>query len=135
MRTPLIAALVLALQAPACQRTTAPGAAARSRNGVPPGTALALQVLRGPVTPVCRVGVPCDAPFSAQFLVQQGDRNVAQFTTDSSGRATIPLAPGTYTVVPGPGAPIIAPQSQRRTVTVGPGSTTTDTLRFDTGIR
>jgi len=84
---------------------------------------------------VCRIDAPCDAPFSAQFEVQQDGRQVAQFTTDSAGFALVPLLAGSYIVVPGANAPIIAPQSQSREVTVRPDGITVDTLRFDTGIR
>ena len=123
----------LAFSAAACQRATAPGA--NEQIGGPPHTALDLHVMRGPVTPVCRIDTPCDAPFSAQFSVLQGERAVLQFTTDSAGHALVPLAAGTYTVVPAANAPIIAPQSQHRSVVVRAEGITTDTLRFDTGIR
>lgn len=127
--------IALSLSATACHSATGLRSDARSGNGTSPGTALDLHVMRGPVTPVCQTDVPCDAPFSAQFSVQQGGREVTQFTTDSAGHALVPLAAGAYTVLPGPNAPIIAPQSQRRSVTVRPDDITTDTLRFDTGIR
>jgi len=135
MRTVFTWVIALSLSATACHSATAPRADTRSGNGTPPGTALDLLVVRGPVTPVCQIDEPCDAPFSAQFLVQQNGREVTQFTTDSAGHALVSLAAGAYTVVPGPNTPIIAPQSQRRAVTVRPEGITMDTLRFDTGIR
>lgn len=133
MRVLFCCLVVLSLSAGACQRPSAPGA--HDQIGNPPRTALDLHVMRGPVTPVCRVDAPCDAPFSAQFSVLQDEREVLQFTTDSAGHALLPLVAGTYTVVPGANAPIIAPQSQRRSVAVGAAGISTDTLRFDTGIR
>jgi hypothetical protein len=101
-----------------------------------PHTGLTGVVMRGPVTPVCRVDVPCDAPFSAAFGVEQGGRRVAEFTSDGAGQFSVLLAPGAYTVVPDAGAPIIAPTSQKKSVTVADiGALTTVRLMFDTGIR
>jgi hypothetical protein len=93
-------------------------------------------VVRGPITPVCRVDVPCDAPFSAGFIVQRAGRQVAQFQSDSAGQFTVYLQPGTYSVVPNADAPLISPTSQAKQVTVGDtGPLTVVRLTFDTGIR
>ncbi len=110
--------------------------ACASGGGVePPATRLVGQVVRGPVRPVCQVDVPCDEPFSAEFTVRQGSRNVATFRSDSQGRFAVPLAPGTYTIVPAPDAPLLSPTQQTKVVTVGPDSATVVRLEFDTGIR
>jgi len=110
--------------------------AACSATAPSPVTGLTGVVLRGPVTPVCRVDVPCDAPFSASFIVQRSGRTVAQFQSDMSGQFTVFLPPGVYTVIPNSGAPIIAPSSQAKQVTVeNTGTLTTVRLTFDTGIR
>jgi hypothetical protein len=101
----------------------------------PSDTALVGTVVRGPVLPVCRVDVPCDAPFSAGFTVRQGDRAVAAFRSDSQGHFEVPLARGMYVVVPGPDAPIFSPGAQARDVVVGSSGPTTVLLHFDTGIR
>ena len=77
-----------------------------------PMTGLTGVVMRGPITPVCRVDVPCDAPFSARFVVQRAGRKVAEFQSDSMGQFTVYLVPGAYTVVPNADAPIISPSSQ-----------------------
>lgn len=98
-------------------------------------TGLTGVVMRGPVTPVCTLQTPCDAPFSADFTVEQNGRRVNHFRSDSDGRFTVMLASGTYRIVPDPGAPIIAPQSQAKTVEVGPVGLTQVRLEFDTGIR
>jgi hypothetical protein len=99
-------------------------------------TGLTGVVMRGPVTPVCRVDVPCDAPFSATFSVEQDNRRVAQFQSDPAGQFSVYLKPGTYTVVPGTDAPIISASSQRKSVTVADSGTLTAVqLTFDTGIR
>jgi hypothetical protein len=99
-------------------------------------TGLTGVVVRGPVTPVCRVDVPCDAPFSATFSVERSGRRVMQFQSDAAGQFTVFLAPGTYTVVPNSDAPIISPSSQMKPVTVADnGMLTVVRLMFDTGIR
>ena len=104
--------------------------------GPSPPTGLTGIVTRGPVTPVCRVDVPCDAPFSATFTVQRAGERVAQFQSDAMGQFTVFLAPGSYTVVPGADAPIIVPSAQAKSVTVADtGALTVVRLAFDTGIR
>jgi hypothetical protein len=97
-------------------------------------TGLEGTVRRGPIQPVCRVGVPCDAPFSAAFEVLQGQRLVARFRSDSAGAYRVRLEPGAYTVVADSGAPIW-PQGQARQVTVGPTGLTHFDITLDTGIR
>ncbi len=111
-------------------------AAGCSAPSLPAGaTGLSGTVVRGPLTPVCQVDVPCEGGFGAAFSVQRGGRQMAQFTTDSSGGFSVALAPGTYQVVPGADAPILDPAAQSRTVTVGGDGWTTVTWHFDTGIR
>jgi hypothetical protein len=101
----------------------------------PSDSALVGTVVRGPIRPVCQVEVSCDAPFSASFTVQQGDRVVATFRSDSQGHFEVRLARGMYVVVPGPDAPIILPRTQAKEVEVGSNGPTTVLLHFDTGIR
>ncbi len=101
----------------------------------PSDTALVGTVFRGPVQPVCRVDVPCDAPFSASFTAERGDRVVASFRSDSDGHFEVVLPPGTYVVVPGPDAPIISPRGQAKDVAIASSGKTTVVLHFDTGIR
>jgi hypothetical protein len=98
-------------------------------------TGLTGVVMRGPMTPVCQTDIPCSAPFSAGFAVWQGSRLVASFRSDTLGHFTVALAPGQYRLVPGSDAPIIAPESQAKTVDVGPRELTTVRLDFDTGLR
>lgn len=99
------------------------------------GTGLEGQVMRGPITPVCRVDVPCDAPFSAWFTVFRNDSLVTRFHSDSSGAFRVALAPGDYVVVPSDSAPLMLPGAQRKAVTVAADGFTHITLDFDTGIR
>lgn len=101
----------------------------------PTDTGLAGMVRRGPVTPVCALDVPCDEPFSATFTVQQGDRTVTTFRSDTQGRFETRIPPGNYVVVPAPDAPIISPASQAKQVEVAAGGLTNVVLQFDTGIR
>ena len=98
-------------------------------------TGLAGTVVRGPVTPVCLVDVPCDAPFAATFQVRRGGVLVATFQSDGKGAFSVGLAPGSYVIVPAADAPIIDPASQAKTVAVGADGVTTVQLEFDTGIR
>jgi len=98
-------------------------------------TGLTGTVLRGPVTPVCTVNVPCQAPFSAGFTVDRSGMAVARFRSDSDGRFTVMVPPGTYRVIPEADAPLLAPASQAKVVTVQDAGLTTVTLEFDTGIR
>src|SRR4051812_1126106 len=101
--------------------------------GPSPITGLTGVVMRGPITPVCRVDMPCDAPFSAGFTVQRDGRRVAEFQSDASGQFTVFLAPGAYTVVPNSDAGIISATSQAKSVTVADtGMLTVVRLMFDT---
>lgn len=115
----------LALAAAACSHYESPT----------PTTGLTGIVVRGPITPVCQLDVACDAPFSAAFTVERNGTSVARFRSDSDGRFTVPLSPGVYRVIPGADAPLVAPQSQVKTVEVGDVGLTSVRLQFDTGIR
>lgn len=95
-------------------------------------TGLTGTVLRGPTTPVCTQNVPCEAPFSASFLVEQNGHAIGQFHSDVDGHFTVSLAPGDYSIVPAPDAPVL-PHAQP--ATVGPSGYTMVTLHFDTGLR
>ncbi len=100
-----------------------------------PTTGLTGLVVRGPITPVCQLLIPCEAPFSAGFTVQQQGAVVTTFRSDAEGRFTIALAPGTYRIIPNADAPIIVPAAQAKTVDVGPVGLTEVRLAFDTGLR
>lgn len=124
------------MRCPAALLIAAIGMSACSGTAPSPTTGLTGIVMRGPITPVCRVDVPCDAPLSAGFTVQRAGRQVAQFQSDSTGQFTVYLDPGAYTVVPNGDAPLIAPASQGKAVTVeDTGHLTVVSLTFDTGIR
>jgi hypothetical protein len=98
-------------------------------------TGLTGTVSRGPVTPVCQVSVPCDAPFASSFEVRQNGRRVATFSSDAQGHFTVRLAPGTYVLVPAADAPLMNASAQTKTVEVLAEGLTSVQLNFDTGIR
>lgn len=100
-----------------------------------PDTGLQGKVIRGPITPVCKDNEPCDAPFSAGFIVLKNDREVSRFQSDNQGEFSVMLDPGLYIIVPDNSAPLMAPQLQRKEVEVQPEGLTPVTLYFDTGIR
>src|SRR3954469_24089079 len=50
--------------------------AAQCQNPAALTTGLTGTVTRGPITPVCRPDVPCDAPMQASFDVRRGGRTV-----------------------------------------------------------
>jgi hypothetical protein len=62
------------------------------------GTGLIGYVSRGPVSPVCRVGVPCFRP--AQVILRFGRRQAVavRVSTRPTGVYRVVLKPGTYTV-------------------------------------
>lgn len=97
-------------------------------------TGLEGTVRRGPVTPVCQVGVPCDAPLESAFTVLVGQRIVAAFVSDSAGHYSLFLAPGVYAISPDTSAPVW-PKGQTRQAVVGQSGMTQLDLEFDTGIR
>jgi hypothetical protein len=55
-------------------------------------------VTHGPLTPVCRVGIPCSGPAKHTTLYFTGTRKRWITRTDDRGRYRIVLAPGTYAV-------------------------------------
>ena len=56
-------------------------------------------VMRGPITPVCTVGVPCDEPAAGVTLVfSRSGRVVARTTTSQKGGYRLTLRPGRYGV-------------------------------------
>jgi len=52
----------------------------------------------GPVTPVCRVGVPCAKPAAGVVLTFTRGTHAFKAKTDTRGRYVITLAAGTYAV-------------------------------------
>jgi len=73
--------------------TVAAGASAASSSSGLRGT-----VLRGPIMPVCREGVPCDAPAPGLVLAFSRAGVVRKTRTDAKGAYRIALPPGAYSV-------------------------------------
>jgi hypothetical protein len=95
-------------------------------------TGLFGNVTRGPISPVCRVGYPCDAPAKgATFLIQRNG-HATWVHTSSTGHYRIRLKPGRYLVTTGnfgPGS--IKPSSVR----VPASGYARVNFTIDTGIR
>ena len=56
-------------------------------------------VRKGPTSPVCRVGSPCDAPAHVTLVFSKAGKQVGRIrSTKTTGAYRIGLAPGYYTV-------------------------------------
>jgi hypothetical protein len=124
MRVARTLPLLLASWTMACESPSAPSS-----------TGLSGTVLRGPTQPVCAANQSCEAPFSSGFTVLKIGTIVASFRSDAQGHYEIRVPAGGYTIVPDADAPIMAPRSQSKDVTVGSSGMTVLDLHFDTGIR
>jgi hypothetical protein len=92
-------------------------------------------VMRGPIAPVCRMGMPCEEPAVGAVLVFSLDGRVAaRARVGAGGRYSVRLAPGTYTVRQAPLPRIgfgIRPDRARMVR----GASTRVDFFIDTGIR
>lgn len=92
-------------------------------------------VMRGPTQPVCRVGVPCEAPAVGAVLVfSHAGRAIARVRVGSGGRYSVRLAPGTYSVRQ-PGVVMIGTGLRPAAVRVVRGLSRRVDFSIDTGIR
>lgn len=89
---------------------------------------------RGPVTPVCRSGVPCDAPAPGVTLVFSRAGHAYRERTGAGGRFSLALKPGTYIVRITP-VQRIGSGLTPRIVRVPVGGWARVRLTLDTGIR
>ena len=125
VRVALTAAVSVAVAVAALGATTHAATTASGLRGL---------VLRGPITPVCRVGESCEAPAAHVTLVfSHAGRVVARTRTGADGRYRVTLAPGRYAVR-------TTRTGFERTVsparvTVPTGRYARVTFRIDTGIR
>ena len=55
-------------------------------------------VKKGPTTPVCRQGKPCDAPAQVTLIFRRAGRDMARVRSAATGAFRIALAPGIYAV-------------------------------------
>jgi hypothetical protein len=108
------------------------GLALATPRAAQPPSGLYGNVTRGPITPVCQVGIPCDGPAAhATFLLIRLGKST-RVRTDGQGHYRVRLAPGSYTITKpdwGPGS--IRPASAR----VPRGRFARLNLFIDTGIR
>lgn len=57
------------------------------------------RVMRGPIMPVCRVGVPCDEPArGVKLIFSRSGKVVARVTTNQRGYYRVALRPARYAV-------------------------------------
>jgi hypothetical protein len=93
----------------------------------------------GPIFPHERPGIPNTRPLPGAIITVQpagGGPEIARSTADQNGRFQIPLAPGTYLIVPLPPQPgAVLPRGIPQTVTVRAGGFTEVVVEYDTGIR
>jgi hypothetical protein len=91
-------------------------------------------VMRGPIAPVCRTGMPCNEPaVGAVLAFSRSGRVAARVKVGPAGRYRVRLAAGTYTVRQVP-APRIGFGIRPDRVQVGAVSARADFF-IDTGIR
>ena len=108
------------------------GVPAGSAAAPPPrvGTGIAGSVRRGPIRPVCVVGLPCDAPAAGVLVVIDSGRTVfARLRTGRDGTFFVHAPPGTYVVR------LVARRAAPVSVRVRAGVLTRLALSIDTGIR
>ncbi len=96
------------------------------------------QILLGPTCPVQRADQPCpDKPYQATVIVHDAGsgREVRRFTSDADGRFRVPLAPGSYHLVPQSPQGTVFPRGVPADVAVPAGQFVEVTIHYDTGIR
>jgi hypothetical protein len=95
--------------------------------------------MAGPIFPIERPGIPNTSPLPGAIITLQpanGGPEITRVTADSQGRFQIPIAPGTYLIVPLPPDPTaFLPRGIPVVVTVRAGGFTDVTVDYDTGIR
>ena len=92
------------------------------------------RVMRGPTMPVCRIGVPCEAPAAGvKLAVVRSGKVVARATTNRRGWYRVPLKVGPYTVRMASRDYQLMPQPRRVRVTSGRFKRVD--FHIDTGIR
>jgi hypothetical protein len=55
-------------------------------------------VRKGPITPVCRAGEPCEAPAQVTLVFSHAGRDVSRARSSPEGRYRTALPPGYYSV-------------------------------------
>jgi hypothetical protein len=108
-------------------------AAVAGASAAPQRSGLHGTVSRGPITPVCREGVACDAPAPNIILTFSRAGRVRMTRTDRQGAYRIELPPGIYAVRTN--AKPFGQIPHPATVHVRVGRTDKINLTIDTGIR
>ena len=111
--------------------TTIAAALVLSEGGLASSSGLRGVVERGPITPVCRVGIPCSAPAKDVKLTFTRLGRSWRATTDDHGRYRIALKPGTYVVR----ISTQLPGAKSWKVVVPHGRVAVHDFHVDTGIR
>ena len=93
------------------------------------------RVMRGPIMPVCREGVPCDGPFAGAKIIVRATRGGAEARTvaDQAGGFRVDVAAGRYSV--GVEVEGMLPRCSQVEVTVIAHETERADIACDTGIR
>jgi hypothetical protein len=91
------------------------------------------QVMRGPITPVCRVGVPCEAPAAHTTILFTRLGRTASAITNANGYYRIRLKAGVYAVKTK--RQRIGRGMEPRTMRVVAGRDKRADFHIDTGIR
>jgi hypothetical protein len=102
------------------------------------GSGIRITATIGPTCPGPeRPGQVCTKPYVGEFVVTSKDnsKEVARFTTDNDGRATIDLPPGDYVIMPKLDPKMPYPKGGPMSVSVPIGAYTDVTFDLDTGIR
>jgi hypothetical protein len=102
------------------------------------GTATGLRgfVKRGPIMPVCRVGVPCDEPArGVKLKFSRSGKIIATATTNQRGWYRVTMRAGRYSVSTNVKAPPPGSRPQPQVVTVEAGRMKRRDFFIDTGIR
>ena len=102
-----------------------------------PATGLKGKVLRGPVTPVCRIDTPCYMPYKGRlvFTPFRITVSVERIQTSAKGTYTASLAPGRYRVTTGTGQKFQGRNVEPEVVLVPKTGTRRVDFIVDTGIR
>ncbi|HSB91105.1 MAG TPA: hypothetical protein VLD63_13900 [Anaerolineales bacterium] len=112
-------------------------AACASGNPSPTGdSGVEGHVFIGPMCPVVQVGTDCpDSPYQALLVVEDGrGREVGRTESSADGAYRIPLAAGSYRLVPQPGESGL-PWAEPIEVAVAEGVWVRVDIRYDSGIR
>jgi hypothetical protein len=92
-------------------------------------------ITRGPTTPVCQAGKPCNEPMAGALLVfTRNGRVAARARSDSHGHYSVRLRVGTYTVSTAV-RPKIGTGLRPRTIRLSRAVPTRIDFFVDTGIR